>query len=203
MDFRFVFISTLFLAGMISFNLGHAFVPSAKTVSFYAPAINENGKGNLIEFSMYFTRGSGRTMVNIQNAAFNSEVEDALRRARLLANNYLGISPKKIDLVLEIRGDGSTVSGESAGGMFAVAIIALHTGRSIKKDVAISAMIGDDGNLAEVGGIEEKIMAAKESNRKVFLVSKNQKIKDEGYLSEGIKIIRVANLSDAVKYLIQ
>ena len=85
----------------------------------------------------------------------------------------------------------------------AVAIIALETGRGLRKDVMISALITERGELRDVGGIEEKILAAKEGKRNIFLVSSNQKIKDEDELGKGISIIRVGDLAEAAKYLIE
>lgn len=191
------------LAMLISFNLGYLLLPSPKAISFSAPAIGSLGKGSLIDFEMRITQGSGKTLVNIQNADFKEDVENALRKARFNADRYLGISSGHFDISLSVKGEGNMVSGESAGGMFAVAIVALATGRELRNDVIISAVILENGNLEEVGGIEEKIIAAKEGKRNVFLVSSGQKIKDEQEVTQGIRIIRVRNLEEAVKYLLK
>ncbi|HLC48198.1 MAG TPA: S16 family serine protease [Candidatus Norongarragalinales archaeon] len=193
----------LICAMAIAFNLGHSAFPSGKKLAFFAPAITDSGQGNLVEFEMQILPGEGRTLVNIQNADFKDDVEYALRKARFNADKFLGISSSKFDIVLSVRGEGSLVSGESAGGMFAVAIIALETGRGLRKDVMISALITERGELRDVGGIEEKILAAKEGKRNIFLVSSNQKIKDEDELGKGISIIRVGDLAEAAKYLIE
>ncbi|MFH1750884.1 MAG: S16 family serine protease [Candidatus Micrarchaeota archaeon] len=193
----------LLIAMGIAFNLGYSAFPSGKKLVFSAPAITDSGKGNLIDFEMQLARGEGRTLVSIGNANFKDDVEYALRKARFNAEKYLGISPEKVDIILSVKGEASQVSGESAGGMFALAIIALETGRTLRQDVAISAVITESGELGEVGGIEEKIIAAKEGNRAFFLVSNGQKIKDEGEVAMGIRIIRVSNLEEAVKYLIE
>ncbi len=204
MENKYIALFLLLVAMGIAFNLGFNAFPSAKHLRFSAPAITDTGKGNLISFDMFLAKGEGRTLVNIQNAGFKEDVEAALRKARNNANNYLGISPDKIDIILQLEGGGgSDVSGESAGGMFAVAIIALHTGRQLREDVAISAVISEDGRLEEVGGIEEKIIAAKEGNKKIFLISEGQKVKEEEELGRGIRILRVDNLEAAVAYLIE
>ncbi len=193
----------LLLAAVVSFNLGYSAIPQASGISFYAPAINEDGQGSLVGFEMRMAQGNGRTLVNVQNAFFNSEVEDALRKARLKSDEFLGASSSYLDIYLEVKGQGKDVSGESAGGMFAVALVALRTGRHLREDAAISAMIDEQGELAEVGGIEEKIIAAREMDRKYFLVAKGQKIKDEGEIASGIGIIRVRTFGDAVSHLLE
>ncbi|MFH0971746.1 MAG: S16 family serine protease [Candidatus Micrarchaeota archaeon] len=198
-----ILLTIILIAFAISFNLGYNALPSPQHIKFQAPAIMDNGKGNLVEFEMFVTRGEGRTLVNIENAAFKEDVENALRKAKFNAYEYLGIRAGGFDLTLEVKSDGSDVSGESAGGMFAVAIIALHSGRRLREDVAISATISEDGTLSDVGGIEEKILAAKDAKRNMFLVSANQRIKDEEEIGKGISIARVKDLADAVKYLIE
>ncbi|MBI5224651.1 hypothetical protein HY989_02180 [Candidatus Micrarchaeota archaeon] len=191
------------VAAVLAFNLGYNAFPSSKKISFSAPAVLDSGKGSLVEFQMSLRVGSGLTLVNIKNAAFKEDSENALRKARNLAESYLGTTSSNLDIVLEIMGNGNEVSGESAGGMFALAIIALQTGRKLKTDVAISAAISESAELEEVGGIEEKILAAKENSRKVFLVSKNQPIKEEQSVGSGISIIRVKNLKEAAGYMIE
>ncbi len=191
------------VAAILAFNLGFNAFPSAKKITFSAPALLENGKGSLVEFKMSLRFGQGMTLVNIRNAGFKEDAENALRKARNLAESYLGTSTSNFDIVLEISGNGNEVSGESAGGMFSLAIIALQTGKKLKQDVAISAAINEFGELEQVGGIEEKILAAKEADRKVFLVSKNQPIKEELNVGSGISIIRVKNLKEAVSYMIE
>lgn len=203
METRWLALAVLILSMAIAFNLGHSGVPTGRKIHFYAPAITDLGKGSMIEFEMQLMWGEGRTLVNIQNADFKDDVENALRKARFNAGNYLGISNGNFDAVLSVKGEGSSVSGESAGGMFAVALIALQTGRNIRQDAAISALITQTGELKEVGGIEEKIIAARENHRSVFLVSASQKIKDESEVGRGIRIIRVSSLGEAVKYLIE
>jgi predicted S18 family serine protease len=187
---------------LISLNLGYNFFPSPKHITFFAPAISDDGKGSLFEFEMFYQPGEGRTLVNVQNAKFQADVENALRKAKFNAYKYLGIPGNKYDLIFQAK-DGSDVSGESAGAMFAIAIIALHTGKKIRSDVTISATISEDGTLSDVGGIEEKIIAAKDGKRKAFLVSATQKIKGQSELEKGIAIIRVGKLEDAVSRLLE
>ncbi|MFH1258063.1 MAG: S16 family serine protease [Candidatus Micrarchaeota archaeon] len=202
---RFASGVVFFLAATIAFSLGYYSIPSFRHVVFFAPALNEDGKGSMVEFEMFYLKGEGRTLVNIGNADFSDDVENALRKARFFANEHMGVQTGRLDLVLQVNGGGDNrkISGESAGGMFAVGIIALQTGKTFRKNVAISATLNEKGELADVGGIEEKIIAAMETGRGVFLVSSKQQIKDEPELSRGIRIIRVSNLGEAAKYLLE
>jgi ATP-dependent Lon protease len=83
--------------------------------------------------------------------------------------------------------------------MLTTAIIAGVLQKEIRKEVAISAVVGEDGRALPVGGIEEKLFAAIEKGKTVFLVSKDQKIKYEDEFQKKIKIVRIENAEDAAE----
>jgi len=76
--------------------------------------------------------------------------------------------------------------GPSAGLAILVALVSLLTKRKVKDDVAMTGEITLRGKVLPVGGIKEKILAAKESDIKIVVLSEENK-KDEEDLPQSVK----------------
>ena len=79
------------------------------------------------------------------------------------------------DVHIHVPAGAIPKDGPSAGAAIAMALLSLLTGRPAKRDVAISAELTLSGRLLPVGGIKEKILAARRAGLKtVILPSKNR-----------------------------
>lgn len=79
------------------------------------------------------------------------------------------------DIHIHVPAGAIPKDGPSAGAAIAMALLSLLTGRPAKRDVAISAELTLSGRLLPVGGIKEKILAARRAGLKtVILPSKNR-----------------------------
>ena len=95
----------------------------------------------------------------------------------------LGIDPdifKKNDLHIHIPAGAIPKDGPSAGVTLFVALVSLLTGRRISKDVAMTGEISLRGLVLPVGGIKEKMLAAKRAGiSSVLLPELNRKDLEE------------------------
>ncbi|VVB68188.1 Archaeal Lon protease [Candidatus Norongarragalina meridionalis] len=182
--------------------VGYLLLPSPHyKTRFQACAITLDGHGMLVWFEIYAQPGNGKTFVNIQNARFREDTEQSLLEARLAAEEALGVSLSSYDVTLDMLTPQENVAGESAGAAFAAALAANYLQRGMRSDAVISAALSD-GKLAPVGGIDEKMIAAAEAGKKVFVISEEQQLK-HAEIAQRIRIVRADTLSDALPNLIE
>ncbi|MGC8603994.1 MAG: S16 family serine protease, partial [Desulfomonilaceae bacterium] len=91
--------------------------------------------------------------------------------------------------------------GPSAGVTIAVALASLFTGISVRRDVAMTGELTLHGRILPVGGVKEKLLAAKRAGvRKVILPSKNfpdvRSFPD--HLTQGLVLDFVSDVGEAI-----
>ncbi|MBU5575190.1 MAG: S16 family serine protease [Candidatus Aenigmatarchaeota archaeon] len=196
-------------------------------VKMYLPAVDENNKGVLTELIVEIQPGSGKILTNIDKIKFWVDTQDSIQTAKKIAEEITRINTNNIDIIYTIKTDNATlVGGSSAGAAITIATIAALKNKSINQSIIITGTIEKDGSIGEVGGILEKIKAAKSKGVSIFLIpEENFKqdiytpvekcINQNGYeicekryekknikdiVIEGIQVIAVNNIYDALKY---
>ena len=120
---------------------------------------------------------------------------------------FLGIPPsqrvseaKTLPVMIDI--DSGNVGGNSAGLAFTVAIIDELTDGSLTGNnrVAVTGSIELDGSVGEVGGISQKVVAARRAGAKYFLVPRSLEAEAKKNPGELI-IIPISNLKEALDAL--
>jgi ATP-dependent Lon protease len=94
--------------------------------------------------------------------------------------------------------------GPSAGITMAMALLSAISGKPAANDVAMTGEITLRGNVLPIGGLNEKLLAAKRNNIKTILIPKENEIdlkEIQDAVKEGLKIIPVEKIEDAIPYL--
>jgi PDZ domain-containing protein len=105
--------------------------------------------------------------------------------------------PFHVDITLK------DVGGPSAGMMFALAVIDKLTPGNLSggRIVAGTGEINTQGKVGPIGGIPFKMIAAREAGASVFLVPSKNCAEAAANAPDGLRLVRVTTLSDAVHEL--
>ncbi|MFD8639722.1 S16 family serine protease [Streptomyces zaomyceticus] len=149
--------------------------------------------------SVYPT-GKSDAEIEKHNLGQMKESQDA---ATLAALDHLDLDPEKVKVSLHL----ADIGGPSAGLLFSLGIVDKLDGDGDGGDltgggiVAGTGTIEADGTVGAVGGVSLKTQAASRDGATVFLVPKAECSDAQAELPEGMRLIPVTALSDAVASL--
>jgi PDZ domain-containing protein len=141
-----------------------------------------------------------------EKAKSNKQMVDSQLNAKQAAFSYLekefpndgyeNIAPSDIAISLKDTG------GPSAGTAFALALIELLTKENFVHGakVAVTGTINSKGEIGAIGGINEKLISAKEAGADLFIIPKDN-CSDLDSFPGNLKIAAVSNLAEAVAAL--
>ncbi|MBH5336728.1 hypothetical protein IHE55_18915 [Streptomyces pactum] len=132
-----------------------------------------------------------------------ADMRESQDDATAAALRYLNRSDDDIDVRLRL----AHVGGPSAGLLFSLGIINKLDGDGRGGDltggrtIAGTGTIAPDGTVGPVGGVELKTLAARRDGATVFLVPKDECSEAKANRPEGLKLVPVTELKDAVSSL--
>jgi ATP-dependent Lon protease len=111
----------------------------------------------------------------------------------------------KLDLHVHVPQGAVPKDGPSAGVAMVTSLASLLTGRSAAADVAMTGEITLRGKVLPVGGIKEKVLAAKRAGiQRVVLPERNRRDVDEipAHLVKGLEFQYVARIDEALEHIL-
>jgi ATP-dependent Lon protease len=137
------------------------------------------------------------------------QLGDVMRESAEIAYSYvashldeLGARDKYFDsafIHLHVPEGATPKDGPSAGVTMATALLSLAKGKRIKRDIAMTGELTLTGTVLPVGGIREKVIAAKRAGvNELILPADNERDYQEipDYLKNGLKVSFAATYSD-------
>ena len=162
--------------------------------------------GEILFIEAVLTPGKGDGMLTL-----TGNLGDVMKESAAIAHRYvkahaqeLGIDKERLNMDLHIHVPEGAIpkDGPSAGVTMTTAIVSAMTGRPVKERVAMTGEITLRGKVLPVGGIKEKILAAKRAGiTEIILCKENtrdiEEIKAE-YV-EGMTFCYVATIGDVLR----
>jgi PDZ domain-containing protein len=109
------------------------------------------------------------------------------------------------DLPVEVTIETENIGGPSAGLMFALSIIDRLTPDDLTRGrrIAGTGEISVDREVLPIGGAAEKLIAARRQGATAFLIPSDNCADVRGRVPSGLRLVRVATLDDALRFLRQ
>ncbi len=164
--------------------------------------------GDILFIESILSKGKGSmTMTGNLGTVMKESATIALEYIKSNAES-LGISPEIVssyNVHIHVPEGATPKDGPSAGVAMLTSLVSSFTQKRVKKQMAMTGEITLRGKVLPVGGIKEKILAAKRANIKEIILCEDNKrdideIKEE-YL-QGLTFHYVKEMSDVIKYAI-
>ena len=118
----------------------------------------------------------------------------------------LGITYKQIsetDIHVHFPEGAVPKDGPSAGSAITLGLVSALTGIPVKAEVAMTGEITLRGRVLPIGGLKEKLLAAKNAGIRMILIPKENERDIEEMSSEitkGLKIVSVSHMDEVLDY---
>ena len=171
--------------------------------------------GEILFVESSLSRGKGALTIS-------GQLGDVMKESAMAALSYLKSNAESLgldyrvfqqyDLHIHVPAGAVPKDGPSAGITMFTSLASIYTQRKIKANVAMTGEITLRGKVLPVGGIKEKILAAKRSGiKEIILSSKNKRDIDEiekhyikglafHYVDVVDEVLKVALMKDKVKH---
>ena len=167
-------------------------------------AWTESG-GDVIYVESTVMKGKG-------NLTLTGQLGDVMKESAHAALSYVKSRAKElsisedifstVDLHIHVPAGAIPKDGPSAGITMAISIASSLTGKSVRKDVAMTGEVTLRGKVLPIGGIKEKTLAAKRMGIKtVVMPHRNKKDLNDlpRYVKEGMNFVLAETMDDVLK----
>ena len=148
-----------------------------------------------IEAAAFTAREPHKGAVRFNDTA-GSMSRDSVFNATAVVRAFAGIDPADFDLHVNVVGGGN-IDGPSAGLAFFLALYSALTATPLPQDLAVTGEVSIAGNVRAVGGVVEKLYAARQAGMRAILIPKENAREIEA-MPDGITVIPVANVAEAL-----
>ena len=161
--------------------------------------------GDTLQIEVNIMPGSGEIMLTGQlGDVMKESARTGISYIRSVSRNY-GIADdffEKHDIHVHIPEGAVPKDGPSAGITMATAMLSAVTKRKVRADLAMTGEVTLRGRVLPIGGLKEKLLAAKNAGMKTVLVPKENKADVEEISTEitkGLEILYVENMDEVLR----
>lgn len=164
--------------------------------------------GETLTIEVNVMDGSGKTLLT-------GKLGDVMKESAMAAISYVRSKRSKLklnktfhrdkDIHIHVPEGAIPKDGPSAGITIATGVASALTGKKVRSDVAMTGEITIRGDVLPIGGLKEKLLAAKRMGiMEVIIPSENRKDFDElkDNIKEGLKVNYVKHMDEVIKLML-
>lgn len=162
--------------------------------------------GDTLEIEVNVMSGEGEILLTGQlGDVMKESARTGISYIRSVSREY-GIDEKffkEHDVHIHIPEGATPKDGPSAGITMATAMLSAITEKKVRADIAMTGEITLRGRVLPIGGLKEKLLAAKNAGIKTVLVPKENEIDVEeisAEITKGLEILPVSHMSEVLKH---
>lgn len=162
--------------------------------------------GDTLEIEVNVMPGEGEILLTGQlGDVMKESARTGISYIRSVSREY-GIDEKffkEHDVHIHIPEGATPKDGPSAGITMATAMLSAITEKKVRADIAMTGEITLRGRVLPIGGLKEKLLAAKNAGIKTVLVPKENEIDVEeisAEITKGLEILPVSHMSEVLKH---
>ena len=162
--------------------------------------------GDTLEIEVNVMPGEGEILLTGQlGDVMKESARTGISYIRSVSKEY-GIDEKffkEHDIHIHIPEGATPKDGPSAGITMATAMLSAITEKKVRADIAMTGEITLRGRVLPIGGLKEKLLAAKNAGIKTVLVPKENETDVEeisAEITKGLEILSVSHMSEVLKH---
>lgn len=162
--------------------------------------------GDTLEIEVNVMPGEGEILLTDQlGDVMKESARTGISYIRSVSKEY-GIDEKffkEHDIHIHIPEGATPKDGPSAGITMATAMLSAITEKKVRADIAMTGEITLRGRVLPIGGLKEKLLAAKNAGIKTVLVPKENETDVEeisAEITKGLEILPVSHMSEVLKH---
>ena len=162
--------------------------------------------GDTLEIEVNVMPGDGEILLTGQlGDVMKESARTGISYIRSVSKEY-GIDEKffkEHDIHIHIPEGATPKDGPSAGITMATAMLSAITEKKVRADIAMTGEITLRGRVLPIGGLKEKLLAAKNAGIKTVLVPKENETDVEeisAEITKGLEILPVSHMSEVLKH---
>ena len=162
--------------------------------------------GDTLQIEVNVMPGSGELMLTGQlGDVMKESAQTGISYIRSVSGRY-GIAEdffEKHDIHVHIPEGAVPKDGPSAGITMAAAMLSAVTGKKVRADLAMTGEITLRGRVLPIGGLKEKLLAAKSAGIRTVLIPKENRADAEelsAEITKGLEILTVENMEQVLSH---
>ncbi len=154
------------------------------------------------------------TMIGSERLTLTGQMGNVMKESAQAALSYIRSNAKAFDIDpnffkgreihIHLPEGAIPKDGPSAGITMSMALLSAVTGRPASNNIAMTGEITLRGDVLAIGGLNEKLLAAKRNDITTILIPKDNEIdlrEIQESVKEGLKIIPIGKIEEAIPYV--